>query len=91
MAKRVCLVFFIFLLVVSCSSQKFEPALTFEIPETELPLAEPGPYEVSKILNIQNSDESRDGRSVTISIYYPSKDGEPDLRGAPFPQIINDP
>lgn len=90
MAKRVCFVFFILLLVISCSSQNFEPALTFEILETELPLAEPGPYEVSKILNIQNSDENRDGRSVTISIYYPSKDGEPDLRGAPFPLIIND-
>lgn len=75
---------------VLSSCQKQEPALPFEITDIELPLAEPGPYEVSEISNIQNTDEKRNGRIVNFTIYYPSKDGEPDSRGAPFPLIISD-
>lgn len=90
MSKLNCLLLFALTLLASCSSQKFEPALAFEFPEAELPLSEPGPYEVSYILNIEKHDESRDGRKVTLSIYFPSANGEPDLRGAPFPLIIND-
>ena len=89
MFKKFCMLFFVLVLLVGCSSQNFEPALVFEIPETELPLAEPGPYEVGKIFNIRTYDESRDDRKVTYSIYYPAIDNQPDTRGAPFPVIIN--
>jgi len=65
------------------------PPLTFEIPDSELPLAEPGPYEVGMIMNIESYDESRDNRKVTYWILYPSINGEPDLHGAPFPMVIN--
>jgi predicted dienelactone hydrolase len=90
MSKQVCLLFFLVLiLLASCSSQNLEPALAFVIPESELPLAEPGPYEFSVMREIIYNDDDRNGREVSIDIYYPSTDGEPDLRGAPFPLIIS--
>ena len=90
MAKRIYIFSFVLVLLAGCSSPNFKPALAFEIPETELPLAEPGPYEFGHISNIETYDESRDNRKVTFSIYYPSINGEPDSRGAPFPLIISD-
>lgn len=86
--KRVYILFFVLVLLVGCSSQNIEPALTFELPEAELPLAEPGPYEFSTLRGITYFDDDRNGKEVSIDIYYPSKDGEPDLRGAPFPVIM---
>ena len=76
--------------VVSPAATPTAPPLAFQIPETELPLAEPGPYEISLIPGVTTYDEERADRKVTVSIYYPSKGGEPDFRGAPFPLIIND-
>ena len=64
--------------------------LTFDISDSEIPLAEPGPYEFSMIREIVYNDEERGGREISISIYYPSIDDQPNLRGAPFPLIIND-
>jgi len=66
------------------------PPLAFEIPDTELPLSANGPYEYSKIYKLDYIDPQRDNREVSISIYYPSIDDQPDKRGAPFPLIIND-
>ena len=76
--------------VVSPTVTPTAPPLAFEIPETGLPLAEPGPYEISHIPGFTAYDEERADRKVTVSIYYPSKEGEPNFRGAPFPLIIND-
>ena len=89
MSKQICMLVFVVMVLVGCSPPNFEPALAFEIPETELPLAEPGPYEIGKIFAIETYDESREGRKVIYSIYYPAINDEPDSRGAPFPLIIN--
>jgi predicted dienelactone hydrolase len=90
MLKRVYLLFFVLVLLASCSSQNPEPPLTFEFPETELPLAEPGPYKFSMIQEIIYYDDARDGREISISLFYPSLEDAPDFNGAPFPLIIND-
>lgn len=90
MSKRVYLLIFVLVLLVSCSSQNLDPPLTFEFPEAELPLAEPGPYEFSMTQEIIYYDDARDGREISISLFYPSVEDDPDLRGAPFPLIIND-
>lgn len=89
MAKYVFILLFVFILFVGCSAQKTEPALPFEFPDADLPLAGPGPYEFSVMREIIYIDENRNGREVSIDIYHPSTDGEPDLRGAPFPLIIS--
>ena len=93
MLKRI-LLFLAAGLLVSCSNSAervyIEPPLGFEIPDTPLPLAEFGPYKSSKILKITYYDEKRGGREISITVYFPAVDGEPDLRGAPFPLIILD-
>jgi len=67
-----------------------EPPLVFDIPDSEFPFSEPGPYEVSMIDEIIYQDDERNDREISISILFPSNEGTPDLRGAPFPLIIND-
>jgi predicted dienelactone hydrolase len=75
---------------ISPTATPTAPPLIFEIPDTELPLAEPGPYAYKMVRGIRYQDPQRDDREISIDIFYPSVDDEPDLRGAPFPLIIND-
>lgn len=52
MKKRGCVLSLCLILVFilgACSSGKTEPPLAFEIPDTELPFSEPGPYGFDKI------------------------------------------
>jgi predicted dienelactone hydrolase len=63
------------------------------------PLSERGPYDVG-FQTFTLHDDSRDGRRVGIQLWYPavrppeatysapSRDGDPDLRGAPYPLIL---
>jgi predicted dienelactone hydrolase len=67
-----------------------EPALTFEFPDTELPLAELGPYSYSIFFDADYTDPQRNNKKVSAVIFYPSLDDQPDVRGAPFPLIISD-
>jgi hypothetical protein len=67
---------------------------------TPLPLSEPGPYHTGK-RTYTFVDASRDGRDISISIWYPAvepagstgvgpfQDAEPDLSGAPYPLILS--
>jgi predicted dienelactone hydrolase len=77
------------------------PAATASVEEVaELyPLAKPGPYFPGK-RTYQFIDESRGGRAVDITVWYPAikpegyagtiaSEAEPDLSGAPYPLIIN--
>jgi predicted dienelactone hydrolase len=65
------------------------------------PLSEPGSYHVGIRRNITYEDSSRDGRKVTITIWYPAvqnqdltrsgpiSDAMPDLANAPYPLILS--
>jgi len=68
-------------------AEEFAPPLSFEFPDSDLPLAEPGPYGYS-MKEITYYDEERNGRRILINLFFPSIDSEPDLRGAPFPLFI---
>lgn len=72
------------------NTSAIKPPLTFEIPDTELPLSELGPYDVSILNHVDYVDARRDNREVSTFIVYPSVDDQPDVRGAPFPLIICD-
>jgi len=64
------------------------------------PLSEPGPYQIGK-RQVSFVDDSRGGREVSLSVYYPailpegetgklpSRDAEPDLSGAPYPMLLS--
>ena len=95
MEKKLLLISFMFVLgsiLGACATKTPvpEPPLAFEIPDKELPLSVFGPYEYSKLYKLDYIDSQRDNREVSISIYYPSIDDQPDVRGAPFPLIISD-
>lgn len=67
-----------------------EPPLNFEIPDSELPLSEPGPYQFNMLYGLEYQDPQRENRDISIFIFYPSTGEKPDMRGAPFPLIISD-
>jgi|GEM_PF-678686 len=71
-------------------TEEAKPALTFEFPDTEFPLSEPGPYDYSILFDVNYIDPQRHNREVSTFIIYPSVDDQPDVRGAPFPLIICD-
>jgi predicted dienelactone hydrolase len=62
--------------------------LSWEIPSIPLPFSERGPYQVS-FTQHHYQDTTRDNRTVSISIWYPVLEGNPDLRGAPYPLIVS--
>lgn len=93
MKKRICVLSIYLILVFilgACSSTTADPSLIFEIPDVALPLSELGPYESSRISNVNYIDPERDNREISTNIHFPSADGQPDPRGAPFPLIICD-
>ncbi|MFC2043451.1 alpha/beta hydrolase family protein, partial [Chloroflexota bacterium] len=76
-----------------------EPTATLE--SIGFPLSESGSYHVGIRRNIAFEDSSRDGRKVTITIWYPAvqpqestssdpiSDAMPDLTNAPYPLILS--
>jgi predicted dienelactone hydrolase len=66
-----------------------------------LPLSEPGPYHVGLRRNITFEDSSRNGRKVTITIWYPATppqgstgsdpipDATPEPSGGPYPLLLS--
>jgi predicted dienelactone hydrolase len=74
-------------------------------PKNPFPLSEPGPYDFGTRGGFSNlyvfTDPSRDGREVSLKVWYPAKlpedaepsdyntDAEPDLSGAPYPLILS--
>jgi predicted dienelactone hydrolase len=65
------------------------PTPSWEIPAMLFPLSEKGPYQSRTLSGIKFMDESRNGRQVAITIFYPALDGKPDFRGAPYPLILS--
>ncbi len=69
-------------------------------PKNPFPLAEGGPYHVGKRV-IKFVDDSRGGRSVPVTLWYPAvspadststgavRDAEPDRSGEPYPLILS--
>lgn len=78
-----------------------EPAQPVKaVEETALPLSDPGPYPVGIKRNNVYLDDSRGGREVTLTLWYPAEstagapgevvpDAPPDLNGAPYPVILS--
>jgi predicted dienelactone hydrolase len=78
-----------------------EPAHIVEaVEETTLPLSGPGPFPVGIRRNNIYVDESRGGREVALTMWYPAdpsagapgeviQDAAPDLSGAPYPVILS--
>jgi predicted dienelactone hydrolase len=86
----ICFVLVLLLGACAKNTSAPKPPLIFEIPDTELPLSEDGPYDHSILFNVNYVDPQRENREVSIVIFYPVDDDQPDLRGAPFPLIIGD-
>lgn len=75
------------------------PAATLD--PTSYALAEPGPYGVGYRPGIASTDDSRGGRSVGVTVWYPAQlppgfsgetaavNAEPDRGGAPYPLILS--
>ncbi len=63
-------------------------------PLSGYPLSGQGPYHVG-VRSYTFSDDSRNDREVTISVYYPAlaqaswRDASPDLRNAPYPLLLS--
>ncbi|NOH01344.1 MAG: hypothetical protein HND47_04910 [Chloroflexi bacterium] len=68
-------------------------------PKNPFPLAETGPYHVG-MRTVKFVDESREGRQVTVTVWYPAeapaastgsatRDAEPDHSGEPYPLILS--
>lgn len=66
---------------------------------TEYPLAEPGPYHVGVIKMVKYIDESRGGKEILLTLWYPTRAAEaegidplleapPDASAAPHPLIL---
>jgi predicted dienelactone hydrolase len=86
----------IILVTFGCSNTKASKISEWEIPNTEFPLAEPGPHYVG-VQEYSIIDESRDGREIELVIWYPSSDetdalsmwGAPAYeRDGPYPLIL---
>jgi len=86
---------FIFLLL-ACTPSQAEYTVAPDIP---FPLSEPGPYYTGVIEDYTYVDESRDGREVYLSIWYPAKDetnalsmkNAPANKGeAPYPLVLTE-
>lgn len=82
-------------------TQSATPVPTATLESIGFPLSESGPYHVGIRRNIAYEDSSRDGRKVTITIWYPGVepqdstssdqivDAMPDLSNAPYPLILS--
>ena len=62
------------------------PPINSSIP---FPFSEPGPYQASTLYGTQYTDTHRAGREIGINVWYPVRDGKPDLSGAPYPLILS--
>lgn len=65
------------------------PTPAWEIPSVPFPFSEKGPYESRTLAGLKFADESRGGRQVAITIFYPALEGKPDYRGSPYPLILS--
>jgi predicted dienelactone hydrolase len=82
--------------LAACSSPALEPTAV----ENPYPLAEPGPYAVGMV-TFSAVDDSRAGREVSITLWYPTKatgdaassipmlNAVPDSSGAPYPLLLS--
>lgn len=84
------------LVLLACTPSQAQYTVSPDIP---FPLSEPGPYYTGVIEDYTYVDESRDGREVYISIWYPAKDetnalsmkGAPaNKRAAPYPLVLTE-
>ena len=77
------------------------PAPTLTAVPVALPLSAPGPYRVGLRRSVAFKDPSRNGREVTITVWYPADlasgaatsepvaDAGPDLSRAPYPVVLS--
>lgn len=84
------------LILVACSTTSVSELSRWEIPDTEFPLAEPGPY-YPGYQEHTIVDENRGGREIELTIWYPANeetnalnmhDAPVNKRDAPFPLIL---
>jgi len=98
-------VLFTIVFLAGCGAPAATPGIaplsdaTATIVQTSFPLSEPGPYFAGNMV-YSIVDESRDGREIRLSIWYPamkqldaqgnviSRDSLPDLGGAPYPLVL---
>ena len=81
------------------SDQTSSPSLTLTKKPSLFPLSDPGPFSVGS-LDFSLIDDSRNGRTLPVTIWYPAikpadskstgpfKNAPPDLNGAPYPLIL---
>ena len=84
------------MVLLACTPSQAEYTVSPDIP---FPLSEPGPYYTGVTEDYTYVDESRDGREVYLSIWYPAKDetnaltrrnAQANNRDAPYPLVLTD-
>ncbi len=94
--KRMIIIGMLIFVAYACSGGQTSKLSERDPPETEVPLAEPGPYYVG-VQEYTIKDESRGGHELEIQIWYPAKEKTDALSmknapaykpDAPFPLII---
>jgi predicted dienelactone hydrolase len=94
--KYMVMIAIVMFVAYACSNAQTSKISEWAIPETEFPLAEPGPYYVG-VQEITTKDESRGGREIEIKIWYPAKEKTDALSmfnapaykpDAPYPLIV---
>ena len=94
--KYLVIIGIVMMVAYACSTGQTSKMSEWEIPESEFPLSEPGPYYVG-VQEYTIKDESRGGREIEIKIWYPAKEKTDALSmndapaykpDAPYPLIV---
>ena len=94
--KYLVTILLVMFMLIACSNTETSKFTGWAVPETDFPLAEPGPYFVG-YREYAIFDESRGGREIELIIWYPAKvetdalsmrDAPVYKRDAPYPMIL---
>jgi predicted dienelactone hydrolase len=87
--KLVAMIGLMIFLFVACSNEEETKISQWEVPDTEFPLAEPGPYFAGvRVYSI--IDESRESRKIKLYVWYPAKEETDALSPQDAPAYQND-